>query len=242
MPRVVTRRRPRSVAVALAVGLAILLTILAPAPVNAEDATDADSGQQDAASRRQLSLGLKGGVTLADGRGNIEGSGTDIVGVRPGFSVGAVAIYLPSARLGLQGELLFVRRVTGSSAPGGGFGAEADYKIRGTFVQLPLLLRYQLPAGFGNIVPALLVGPSLSYPISVRRELVVSGRTQTLEFEPGDLDVGVLAGIAFDVPIAGRTLTLDARYTLGMRDLDTGAIPGGELKFGSFAALAGVMF
>ena len=98
------------------------------------------------------------------------------------------------------------------------------------YVEIPVMLK----AGFG-LGPArfdLQAGPSYSYALSGKftSKTVLNGdETQSTEedidFEDGNFkrsDIGLQAGAALSVKIAGARFMLDARYLYGISDLEKG--------------------
>lgn len=142
---------------------------------------------------------------------------------RSGASAGIVLRVGITPWFALQGEGLYSEK---------GFEERPDFRMWMAYVEMPLLVRATAPGGFAGLRPVVLAG------VVPARELSCGGRTVPAhipESPPPDpvplecssmrtdlFDLGLLAGGGLATRIAGVTLTAEARYTHGMRDIGSG--------------------
>ena len=150
------------------------------------------------AQRRNVQLGLKGGVNLSNYNENINGNS------RVGLHVGALAhIHTINPRLAIQPEIVY-------SQQGADFNSGVD-KV--DYINIPVLLQY---IGRGGL--RLETGPQVGALVSAKfednedNEYSIKNRFKQSDF-------GWAFGIGF---LATSGLGLDARYNLGLSDIAKG--------------------
>ncbi len=146
---------------------------------------------------------------------------------RTGFLVGGYALVDFVGPLALQPEVRYIQR---------GFGYDLTVSFQGqsrtasgslnlSYLDIPLLARFQLPVGAG-VSPHLFAGPTLGVNLSAESETegLQDGSSQTTDVsdEVSGTDVGLEVGGGLGVPLGVGTLTVDLRYGLGFTNiLDT---------------------
>lgn len=216
-------RKTLTVALALAVGL-----VLGTGVAEAQDGTG---------------FGIKGGVTLAklDGDfGAVDGAAVDFENGR-GFAVGIFAAMPLSDGLSLQPELMYVRRTTELDLPSlDDTVDEAEFEVRTSYVELPVLLKYT--AGDGSVRPILFAGPSVALNLDAETHAEFGDMEETTDIkdEISDIDLGVALGAGLEL---GDGLSVEGRYTLGLTDVDDSDDEGGEeLKWRTLLFAIGYVF
>lgn len=153
-------------------------------------------------------FGIKAGVNLADQSVSAEGLSVDLSS-KTGIIGGAFVAFSAGPRLSIQPELLFSQKGSKLSL----FGSEAKTKM--DYLEIPVLLKLKLGLPTAPTAPFLFAGPSFG--------ILASAKQEALGMEEEDVkdafkstDVGLAFGAGLD---AGK-ITLDARYTLGVTDID----------------------
>jgi hypothetical protein len=158
------------------------------------------------------SIGVKGGATASSLRGDfLATDGSDIdLGYEIGF-VGGIygqATFLPffTPRL----EALYVQKGATADDIENGARPTVDY------LEVPLLLRANVPVSNAAFAPGIYAGPFASFLLSSD----VDSSTGTGEFDDlGGTDYGVALGADANFNFSGLDLVLDVRYDLGLSDI-----------------------
>jgi hypothetical protein len=195
---------------------------------------------------RTWNIGVGGYLGLSMANQATEGPfGTDLdskrksgitVGAGASMEVHAVVIATQKIVLALQPGLLFATKGVNIERGGTKVGA---YHLQ--YVELPILVRAAMPVR-PSIAPYLMIGPKISVLISADLENSRGERIDVKEgFETVDLGLIFGAGVSVDVAAARGAFTLEARYDLGLRDVNgTGA--GGYVKNRAFFLLLGYLY
>jgi hypothetical protein len=186
-----------------------------------------------------LTLGIKGGVSLS--HVNADLFDTDN---RSGFVGGVHARFDLTPMIGVQPELLFVRKgaklfstnVTIGGTTFGSVGTTLDVD----YLEIPVLLRLAVP-NTGPVGLHLLGGPVAS--IKMDEKLSTTGLIGvSLDSDQVKTsDFGLAFGAGATLRNGGMNLLAEGRYTFGMTNVSD--LPfGGDVKNGSFYAMAGLEF
>jgi hypothetical protein len=165
----------------------------------------------------QIAIGLKAGVNLSSL--NSSDPETDISNIT-GFHGGAFALFKLS-KIGIQPELLFSQQ-----------GAEIDdvnldkEELELSYVAIPVMLKFYLAAGF-NIQ----AGPQFGFLNSAELKGV-----DNVEDAIKSSDISANIGLAWDAPFG---LVFDARYNIGLSDINDGSEISGEVKSNVFQLSVG---
>jgi len=153
------------------------------------------------------SVGLKAGFSLADMQGNDWGKEFK---ARSGFAVGVFLTLDLAEGLSVQPEMLFVQK--GSKAEEG----DVTIAVRLSYFEIPVLLKYAFPLGRESNIH-LFGGPALGLKFDSRLRLKIGDSDVTQQFnEAKSFDIGLAVGGGFSLPVGGKALTFDVRYTLGL--------------------------
>lgn len=209
----------------LAGGALLAVTLMVPGVARAQG-TD-----------RGVNFGIKGGWVYADTRGEVSSDG-DLVefGADHGFAIGAVLVAQLHRNVSIQPEALFVRKQVTADVAGALGSLKADY------FEIPVLAKLHGERRAGRAAPFALVGPTFAFLTKAEQTVEVAGISVTddIKDEVTSVDVGLVFGGGVDFPQDWGTITVDGRYTVGLRTLDdTGEE---DLKFGTFAIMGGVIF
>ena len=139
---------------------------------------------------------------------------------RTGTTFGA-SLLLPFGHTwSLQPQVLFSNK---GSRFDSGVGGEKN--IRLDYVDIPLLLRYDL-AGGSLVSPHLYAGPSAGYRVGCNVKVSGSGIPNTssdcnrTNFDPETFDWGAIVGGGIDLSIGGVGVTGGARYGIGLANIN----------------------
>lgn len=184
------------------------------------------AGVSPAHGQVDIEPGVKGALNLADLRGDDAQfllQDEQDPSRRTGVAVGGFAQVNLDETFGLRPELAYVQK--GASAetevqPPGGQTQTVEATLRIDYIELPVLGTVALREE-GDVRPVLFAGPALAFNVSAEQELEADGETETADFSDAisDVDVGLHLGAGADVPTGAGTVTLDARYELGVLDL-----------------------
>jgi len=158
-----------------------------------------------AAAKAQMSpvsAGIKGGINSATLSSDEDDDLKRLLGGVGGVFIGRDI----SPNFGLQLEGLFSMR-------GAGFKDVDDAKINLQYIDVPVLARVGSPSNNGPRFFAF-TGPQAS--LKVKSEIELFGVTESLDDEVKSFDFGWVVGAGVDM----QRFTLDARYTLGLMNID----------------------
>ena len=165
-----------------------------------------------ASAQVQVALGLKAGVNLSKLNTDDADANTSNI---TAFHGGAFALF-KLTKIGVQPEFLFSQQ--GSSIDDVDLGKE-DLKM--SYISIPVMLKFYLAAGF-NIQ----AGPQFGFLNSAELKGVPDVKDGLKSS-----DVSANVGLAWDAPFG---LVLDARYNIGLSDINDGSAIEGEIKSGVF--------
>jgi hypothetical protein len=169
------------------------------------------------AGQSRTSFGIVGGLNLA------KFTGTDATGLdtRSAFFAGAAVrvplgtslFFEPQALYSMQGAKMSVS------------GATATFAL--DYVQVPLLLGARIPMQGSGIRPYFMAGPYLGFKMGCKIKVSgagASGNTNcddpAIALEMKGFDYGLSLGAGVDVPVGAGSLSLGARFSMGLTDVE----------------------
>lgn len=186
---------------------------------------------------------IKIGASSANFDGDLAAGATtwdNILGIAAGGSIG----YELESGLGVMAELLYLRMGAQTAVRYNDFPATLESKI--TYLALPVLVQYKLKAG-QHFSPRLFLGPAGMFKMDAL--VAVEDRETTgLLYEEDqsieNLDWGLMFGGGLDLEISDQTVTLEARYFGGRRDVTkpSGELDGSVLRNRSMTVMVGILF
>jgi hypothetical protein len=158
------------------------------------------------AAQAQTAMGLKAGVTIT----TFTGPGADATGVGPDYRMGVAGggylNYALTPSLSFQPEAYFAMK----GAKYDMSGDKYDFKL--TYLQVPLLLVVQPPAGNTFFF----AGPDLGIKLSAKASFESPAISETSDWEGiRSLDLGLTFGAGLSL----APYSLEARYTMGLSEL-----------------------
>lgn len=99
-----------------------------------------------------------------------------------------------------------------------------DVTLKENFVEFPLMLGYSFPSSGSNMKPFIMAGGQVGFKVSCEAEGEDSGTKVTIKCDElgsdvASVDYGAVGGAGVMFPAAGGTLSIDARYYLGLHDI-----------------------
>ena len=180
-------------------------------------------------------IGIKGGASFASQNASGDVFSRIERPTRTGFAIGAVCEFPLGSFLWLRAEPMYVQK-----------GSEIDWPSGFDFNDNTLKLDYlvlalNLKAGmdYGAFNPFVFAGPYVGYPVSDENVMKSDGSTLDADMQALDLgfDFGVGAGIRLN---DSWWMTVDARYSLGLKDTDDNK--GVSFRNRGGLVLAGLLF
>ena len=164
-------------------------------------------------------LGVLAGASVA----TLVGDPVEEWGSRTGFVVGGTLTLPLTSVVSFQPEVLLAQKGARLSED----GLTATFKL--AYVEVPLLLRVDVPTTGGAVRPHLYVGPALAFKASCEVEASGEGVSATrscrdIADDEGDedlksFDAGLTFGGALGFALGRQRLNVGARYTLGLTTL-----------------------
>jgi len=203
-----------------------------------------------AAGSAAAQSGAAAGAEVGYSRADLVGPNVDLAESKEGAITGVYLHFPVTPVVSVRPELLFSLRGGRTVSAIAGTDDLLTIDIELAYLELPVLARLTLPRG--RIRPAVFGGPSVALQIGCDVLLVIGempGRTtcgreeqsQTPEIVAGvrDWDLGWVAGGAVELYLTRTTLSLQGRYSEGLRSVVEGGI---EVKNRGMAVLFGLTF
>jgi hypothetical protein len=211
--------------------LALVAVLLAAAPIHAQSA---------GATASRPRFGIVGGANLS--------SMTETRDARrlTGAYVGAQLVLPRNALFSIQLEAAWSQKGVRATGTDIDSGERVDFTLRNGYVELPILVRLDSPFAIGvrpvGAIPFVVVGPALG--VSVSCTIDAQSAEGPVSYDCDDdfgvktFEFGAMLGAGLDALIGTRTLSLGARYTMGLQDV----FDGGSGRNRAVVLVAGVSF
>jgi hypothetical protein len=186
-----------------------------------------------------VSFGPRVGISISSHSTEEDDGGGVNVRYKSGVLVGAVANIGLSEVFSIQPELLYIQKGVSvhldvnETYPGGTYSIEGENELRSNYLELPVLGKATFNAG--NIQYYFTAGPTLGYWLSGKEILDYTERyveatgtinhtadtEMNVEFDAGEkrLEAGASIGMGLGFSIGTGTLSVDARYGMGLTSL-----------------------
>jgi hypothetical protein len=186
-----------------------------------------------------VAFGVKGGISVSQVQADLFDTNN-----RTGFVGGVYGAFDLTPVIGIQPELLFVRkgaRLLSTDVTIGGIHLGAEkLTLDVDYVEVPVLLRFAVPTA-GPVGLRLLAGPVAS--IKANEQLSAGGLID-YSYSSNEIksaDFGIAAGAAVAIHTGNLAVVGEGRYTFGLTNVSD--LPfGGDIKNGSIYAMAGLEF
>lgn len=163
----------------------------------------------------QVKFGAKAGLNLSNVSVSPAESGVSYK-MQPGFNAGLLANISLPGKFSLQPEVVYSGQGTKMKSPDG------DGNIYTGYVNVPVLLKFKTAAGF--FIEA---GPQAGFLLSAKAKS--SGVTTDIKDSFKSSDISGVFGLGYVSPL---NIGVDARYNLGLSNLDKNSVSGSTAKNG----------
>jgi hypothetical protein len=172
------------------------------------------------ASAQTLTAGVKGGINIA----SMDFTDVSGITITPSRLVGATGGAFIGADFnhkgGLLVEVLYSRR--GATEDFSESGFTYSNKITIDYIDVPVVGRVSLK-GSEAVTVHLFVGPLFAFKLSDSQKATLNGQAVPIEpFVAKSYDVGLTFGMTVDI----KRILVDARYSLGLIDINKNVEPG----------------
>jgi hypothetical protein len=179
-----------------------------------------------------MKFGIKGGANVANVNGNFADNVSNWKS-RVGFC-GGIFLELNFGRLlTIQPEILYTMKgaeATLAVSPLAGTG-----KLRFDYLEIPILLKVRIPTG--DIHPFVFAGPAIGFNVKSTFQDVTGNSSDVAGMKKVDYSAVFGGGLQL-----GRSIHIDARYTLGLQKLEVPDLGTIDLKNGVLSATLGLAF
>ncbi len=180
------------------------------------------------------STGVKVGLSMVkmtgEGTEDLEDAFELDLKSKMGFCAGGFLVFDLTPEIAFQPEVLLVQKgVKGEEEV---FNETLTVNVSAMYIDIPLLFKYTLPAQ-GVVIPAVFAGPYFGFKVDDSVKVEYAGQSETESLDAKSLDYGVVLGAGIDYPISSGKVVFDARYVLGLANInseeDEGAVKNGGL-------------
>ena len=179
-----------------------------------------------------VKFGIKAGANVANVNGDFSSSITDWKN-RVGFC-GGIFLELNIGRiLTIQPEVLYTMKGAEATLEEGDLTGTG--KLRFDYLEIPVLLKVRIPTG--AVHPFIFAGPAFGFNLKATFE-DLTGQTSDVE-GANKVDYSAVFGAGVQL---GRSIHIDARYTLGLQKLEIPDLGTVDLKNGVLSATLGLAF
>lgn len=173
-----------------------------------------------AARAQETAVGIRGGLNVAYTIFEVEERASREA--RPGLIAGGTFAYRWRPWMAFQAELLFAQKGWGS--------AEGEGGLRVSYLEIPLLLRFQHSS---SLQPHFLIGPSFALEVACSFDGIAGAEGvdcdhSLISLDRAKLDTGILTGVGIGRRLGSGTLSLDALLSWGLTDLIREPLPWGR--------------
>ena len=179
-----------------------------------------------------VKFGIKGGVNVANVNGNFSDSVSNWKS-RVGFC-GGIFLELNIGRLlTIQPEILYTMKGAEATLDEGALTGTG--KLRFDYLEIPILLKVRIPTG--DIHPFVFAGPAIGFNLKAAFQDITGSSSDVAGMNKVDYSAVLGGGLQL-----GRSIHIDARYTLGLQKLEVPDLGTIDLKNGVLSATIGLAF
>ncbi len=188
----------------------------------------------------QVTGGVEGGINFANV--SISGGGISIsASNRTGWLIGGFVDVPLAKQVHFQPELLYSSK--GATASSDLVGTTGTGHLRLDYLDIPLLVRFDVPMQGSNVVPFVYAGPQIGILLSAKDVFTPTGGTEVTEDIKSDLS-STSWDLAFGGGVRVSRFLVDVRYAIGLSNIFGSNISaaGGTMKNRVFSIMAGYKF
>ncbi len=167
-------------------------------------------------AQMEIGKGVMAGLNLA----NLGGDDVENVDTRTAFKVGGFVSFPVSETVNIRPEVYYTMKGATQKFDYMGTTVKLTYKL--SYVEIPVLLRLNLPLENASVLPGIFVGPALAIKTGGKVKAEAEGQSEESDIEDmKSMDFGVVFGLGVNV----SGFMLDVRYNLGLTTIDDSADP-----------------
>jgi len=165
---------------------------------------------------------------------------------KAGLVAGGFLGYQVTDAFSIEPQVLYSQK--GSNVKGTGVNSSLEGSIKIGYIEVPVLAKFWFPMSGSQMKPFVFVGPEVEFKVSCTADgaiLAVTGSADCdntgSEVKLKSTDFGVTAGAGIGFNAGGQDLRLDARYTLGLSNINDSG-DNRDIKNRAFAVTIGLGF
>ena len=178
----------------------------------------------------QVHVGVFGGLN----RANLSFDETDLSS-RTAFGFGGVLDYGLGESIALHFEPVFLQKGAEAKEEDG-FDSEFTFKL--TYLEVPVMLKYAF--GTNDTKPYVIAGPTIGFNLSAKA--TAGSEEQDLKDDIKSIDFGLGFGAGVSIPTGNNSIFVEARYALGLTDINGAPNPEFSIKTKGIQIFAGITF
>ena len=179
-----------------------------------------------------VKFGIKGGVNVANVNGNFADNVTNWKS-RVGFCAGIFLELNLGRILTIQPEVLYTMKGAEATLAEGALTGTG--KLRFDYLEIPILLKVRIPTG--DVHPFVFAGPAIGFNLKAAFQDITGSSSDVAGMNKVDYSAVFGGGLQL-----GRSIHIDARYTLGLQKLEVPDLGTIDLKNGVLSATIGLAF
>jgi len=179
-----------------------------------------------------VKFGIKGGVNVANVNGNFDDNVTNWKS-RVGFCAGIFLEFNLGRILTIQPEVLYTMKGAEATLAEGVLTGTG--KLRFDYLEIPILLKVRIPTG--DVHPFVFAGPAIGFNLKAAFQDITGSSSDVAGMNKVDYSAVFGGGLQL-----GRSIHIDARYTLGLQKLEVPDLGTIDLKNGVLSATIGLAF
>ena len=182
----------------------------------------------------QVHLGVLGGLNLANLSVDPD-EGVDLSS-RTAFGFGGVLDYGLGEYIALHLEPMYLQKGTEAKEEG------VDVEVKLAYLEVPLMLKYAF--GTGDTKPYVMAGPTIGFNLSAKVKVSAGGVSdeEDVKDETKSVDFGLGFGAGVSLPIGNNSIFVEARYALGLTDINDDSADPTDIKTKGIQIFAGITF
>lgn len=193
-----------------------------------------------------MTIGVMAGVNYATVNQDPESSDVSF-GYKVGFIGGAFLGYQVNDWFSIEPQALFSQK--GAKVNGKGSNSSLEGSVRINYIEVPVLAKFWFPVSGSQMRPFVFAGPEVEFKVSCSAEGAILAVTGSEDCDKTDneinlksTDFGVTGGAGIQFMAGGQDVRIDARYTLGLTDINdsSASTDSRTIKNRAFAVTVGL--
>ena len=192
-----------------------------------------------------MTIGVMAGVNYATLSQDPQSSEVTFA-YKVGLVAGGFLGFQVTPEFSIEPQALYSQK--GSKVKGTGTNASLEGGVRITYIEVPVLGKFWIPVSDTQIRPFVFAGPEVEFKVSCTAEgaiLAITGSSDCdktgTEIKLKSTDFGATAGAGIQFKMGNQDVRVDARYTLGLTDINDSG-DSRKIKNRAFAATVGLGF